>query len=668
MGCMKELDTGVSVCAHCGFDKSQYVPPEMTLPLGSVLNDGKYLIGKTLGQGGFGVTYIALDRFLKLRVAIKEYLPKSMAYRNENSMSLRWHSSMAEQKLGRDSFVKEAQKMAQMDDIPGIVRVREVFYENSTAYIVMDYVEGETLLRRLETTGALDGKACFELLRPVMDSLVEAHQQGMIHRDISPDNIMLDRRGRVWLLDMGAAKEINVAQSGQSAHPSSVAVVKNGFSPLEQYAGDPVTGKKDIGAWTDVYAMSATIFYCMSLSMLPPAPNRVLNPRLELPDIIPPNISQLLLKGLAVMPKERIQSMEELRDAFAAAVDAPDEEEEAQRQEEKQRRVEQKKQEWKRKIEEGRKRAKARQEEKAQCQHMETEYDRPENALPPGSLLANGRYQVGRVLGQGGFGITYIALDKSLDVHVAIKEYMPIGMAYRTGDSMSLHWNNSIQNRQAGRDSFVMRAQKMAKVKQIPGLVQVRNVFLQNDTAYIAMDFIDGETLGTRLRKTGKMDAKSCFYLLAPIMESLEAAHQQGIVHRDISPSNIMLDSQNRVWLLNMGPGEEMVIRNGFSPLEQYTDKTNIIGSWTDVYAMSATFFYCTSGQIPPPATDRVTTARPLEIPDTIPSKVAEVLKRGLALRPDERIQSMEELRTQLESAVNGMNLLKNFSHYWRRR
>ena len=523
MGCMKELDAGASVCPHCGFDKDKYISPEMTLPPGSVLANGKYLIGKTLGQGGFGVTYIALDRSLKLRVAIKEYLPKSMAYRNENSMSLRWHSSMAEQKLGRDSFVKEAQKMAQMDDIPGIVRVREVFYENSTAYIVMDYVEGETLLRRLEKTGALDGKACFELLRPVMDSLSEAHQQGMIHRDISPDNIMLDRRGRVWLLDMGAAKEINVAQSGQSAHPSSVAVVKNGFSPLEQYAGGSATGKKDIGAWTDVYAMSATIFYCMSLSMLPPAPNRVLNPLLELPDIIPPEIARVLLKGLAVMPKERIRSMEELRDAFAAAVGAPAPPKPLPKTKEPQLEQERQSEEY---GYDALPRLGA-----VEVYGQPQKPQKPQNALPSGSLLAYGKYQVERVLGLSGFGITYIALDKSLDVHVAIKEYMPIGMAYRTKDSASLHWKSSIQDRQSGRENFIRKARMMSKIAHISSIVQARDVFFQNDTAYIVTDFIDGETLMSRLQKIGRMDAKSCFHLLAPIMESLETAHQRGIIH-----------------------------------------------------------------------------------------------------------------------------------------
>ena len=319
INCMRPLDTDAAICPYCGFDRRRYVAPEMTLQPGNTLAHGKYLLGRTLGQGGFGVTYVALDRLLELRVAIKEYLPQNMAYRSEGSASLHWHSNVLSKQAGWESFVKEARKMAKMDQIPGIVRVREVFYENETAYIVMDYVEGETLWSRLRKTGAMDGKTCLAVLRPVMNALTEAHKNNMIHRDISPDNIMLDNQNRVWLLDMGAAKELDTTQTGDLRH-STTMVVKPGFSPLEQY-----TSGGNTGPWTDVYAMSATVLYCMSGKMPPLSTDRVLHDALEIPNAIPPTVARVLLRGLALRPEDRIQSMVELRDALETAVNAPDE-------------------------------------------------------------------------------------------------------------------------------------------------------------------------------------------------------------------------------------------------------------------------------------------------------------------------------------------------------
>ena len=219
MGCMKKWEGEVASCPHCGFDIRRYVRPENALPPGSLLANGKYLVGRVLGQGGFGITYIALDKTLDLRVAIKEYMPQNMAYRTGDSASLHWNSSIKDRQAGRNSFVREARKMAKIDQIPGVVRVREVFFENDTAYIVMDFIEGETLMSRLRKTGTMDAKNCFQLLAPIMESLEAAHQRGMIHRDISPDNIMLDNQDRLWLLDMGAAKEIELIRTSPETPP-----------------------------------------------------------------------------------------------------------------------------------------------------------------------------------------------------------------------------------------------------------------------------------------------------------------------------------------------------------------------------------------------------------------------------------------------------------------
>lgn len=307
--CMEELgELNGNFCPFCGFNAAQNPQPPEALPRESILH-GKYLIGDVLGRGGFGITYIGFDLSLESKVAIKEYYPSGSAMRREGESSLYWNSTCASQtsRLGAyDDFLKEARKMARVDSIPSIVRVRETFLENETAYIVMDYVEGETLKTRLKRDGVLTYSACYAMLRPMMEDLQKVHQLGIIHRDISPDNIMIQKDGSVKLLDLGAAKDLSKKSDGQSQ-----LVTKNGFSPAEQYMD---SGK--IGPWTDVYALCATIYYACYGKLVPQALERLDQDTLtfDLPakEAIPQNVIETLKKGLAIRAAERIQSVEEL--------------------------------------------------------------------------------------------------------------------------------------------------------------------------------------------------------------------------------------------------------------------------------------------------------------------------------------------------------------------
>lgn len=310
LGCMGELGPDEVVCKRCKFDLSQYKQPERALPLGTILHAGKYLVGRVMGQGGFGITYVGLDRTLELKIAIKEYFPTSLASRTGGTTTLIWHTSEENRENGRESFVKEARKMAKIHGIPSVVEVRDVFYENGTAYIVMDFVEGETLKDRLNESGPMDAEKCTALLQPVMTALAEAHRRGIVHRDISPDNVMIDRNGAVWLLDLGAAKELEIL-TGNSSQNSQM-VIKHGFSPLEQYASTA-----DIGSWTDVYAMCATIYYCVTGRLVPDAIDRVVDDNLAFLDLLPQELAEILRHGLALHKEDRIQNMEELLTALA---------------------------------------------------------------------------------------------------------------------------------------------------------------------------------------------------------------------------------------------------------------------------------------------------------------------------------------------------------------
>ena len=306
LGCMEDF-RGYP-CPNCGYDPGQGQKNTFSLPPQTILY-GKYLVGRVLGQGGFGITYIGWDIALERKVAIKEYYPSGQVSRVPGTKSLIWSESdpaVAARQDGLEMFLKEARKMSKVDDIPGVVRVRDLFRENDTAYIVMDFVEGETLKARLKRTGPMSWNQAKEIFQPAIRAMEQVHKAGLIHRDLSPDNIMLLPDGSVKILDLGAAKDLNVNQGA-----SSMQVAKGGFSPYEQYSQ-----RGGSGPWTDVYAMAATIYFTLTGKIPPIAIDRAEDdtiswnlPRL---DTLPRQALEALKKAMVVSAKKRTQSMEEL--------------------------------------------------------------------------------------------------------------------------------------------------------------------------------------------------------------------------------------------------------------------------------------------------------------------------------------------------------------------
>jgi len=302
---MELMDEGAETCPHCGYNQKT-AQSSLCMKPGSILY-GKYLVGRILGQGGFGMTYIGYDLKLEGKVAIKEYFPMGNATRSgEESNQVEWNTTVFDSfqwQRGCENFLKEARRMEKMSSFSNIVRVRDTFTENGTAYIVMDYIEGETLKKRLERTGIMTFRECMKLFAPLMESLARMHEKGFIHRDISPDNIMIRKDGNAFLLDFGAAKDLSFSRGLPSQQ-----VVKNGFSPLEQYQEE---GK--LGPWTDVYALCATIYYCITGKVPPSATDRLTNDSLDFPNLkepMPPNIVMALKDGLAVRADKRIQNID----------------------------------------------------------------------------------------------------------------------------------------------------------------------------------------------------------------------------------------------------------------------------------------------------------------------------------------------------------------------
>ena len=306
--CPKCMTPGEAVpCPRCGFDYRTHPQPEYALPYRFLLKD-RYRVGKVLGQGGFGITYVGWDEMLDQKVAIKEYYPSGQVMRSSSNMgtSLLWNTTAQAAELrknGMDSFIREAQKMARVRDIREVVHVTDIFYANDTAYIVMDYVEGQTLKTLLERRGTLSWQDGGPIFLRAISAMDQVHAKGMIHRDLSPDNLMIQPDGSVRILDLGAAKDLSV-----NSGASSMLVAKGGFSPLEQY-----TQRGSSGPHSDVYAMAATMYYSFTGVMPPPAMDRVEQDglRWDLPQLraLPPQVLNALRQAMTLLAKDRTQTM-----------------------------------------------------------------------------------------------------------------------------------------------------------------------------------------------------------------------------------------------------------------------------------------------------------------------------------------------------------------------
>ena len=311
--CMSQISPG-QFCPNCGADPASYQPSSHHFPLGYLLQN-RYLVGRVLGEGGFGITYLGLDITLGLRVAIKEYFPNVFVHR-ETSVSLDVTCYAGEKRAlyekGRNQFLQEARVMARFDSFAEIVRVLDFFPANNTAYIVMELLTGDTLRTVLARQGRIPAKYLFEIMEPVLRAMNAMHGAGIIHRDISPDNIMLLNSGQVKLLDFGCARDVD------EDHTMTV-MLKHGYAPMEQYTSH------NQGPWTDVYALCATIYHCLTGQTPPRALERMaaqdpLIPPNRLGAALTPEQEQALLRGLAVEPKHRWQSMSGLYAALYGTV------------------------------------------------------------------------------------------------------------------------------------------------------------------------------------------------------------------------------------------------------------------------------------------------------------------------------------------------------------
>ncbi len=281
--------------------------------------------------------------------------------------------------------------------------------------------------------------------------------------------------------------------------------------------------------------------------------------------------------------------------------------------------------------------------------------------LPPGTMLQE-RYWIGMMIGFGGFGITYKAYDTKLNVIVAIKEYYPAGLVNRVYGSTRIQNNSNdrISEFDSGLEHFIEEARNIAKFSEHSNIVKVYHFFRENHTGYIVMEYLDGISMKYFLEvnggKTSILYAKE---IVLAIAQALKALHKEGILHRDVSPDNIFLCSDGKIKLIDFGSsrlsknreGErDVIVKPGYAPPEQYEKQGNQ-GTWTDVYALGATFYRAVTGQVPIESVDRQRTdcmIQPCEYDVEIPVYVESIILKAMALDVKDRFEKVEDLEEVL--------------------
>ncbi|MCC8150442.1 MAG: serine/threonine protein kinase [Lachnospiraceae bacterium] len=316
--CVKPVDDDEArYCPDCGGNLA-WTAGETQMPVGTLLEGTllSYRLGGARGQGGFGVTYTALEQEHGVRVAIKEYFPIRCALRNPDQ-SVSAKSGMEEEfEKGYDNFFKEVRRLAGIRPLDSVVHVKDCFKTGGTAYLVMEYLDGVPLFHKLQEMG---GKIPANDLLPKLPALIRdlagLHEEGILHRDISPDNILWMTDDTLKLIDFGSARSME-------GDKSMTVLLKHGFAPIEQYL------TKGQGTYTDVYALAATIYYALTGVIPPSAVDRLEDPYLKTPlefgSDLTRSQNEAIIRGLAIQPNERIQTMDDFAAAFFAS--SPDEE------------------------------------------------------------------------------------------------------------------------------------------------------------------------------------------------------------------------------------------------------------------------------------------------------------------------------------------------------
>ncbi|MEM4723487.1 MAG: serine/threonine-protein kinase [Candidatus Hadarchaeum sp.] len=313
--CGTVVKEGTIICPTCGVNISSTLGGAATLPLGTKLQNGRYTIGKVLGQGGFGITYLGGDTRLSRPVAIKEFFPEGC--QRNGTMVQPTRITPSDFTKMRERFLEEARLLARLNH-PGIVKVYDFFEENNTGYMVMEYLKGKSLSKFVKKRGGrLSEQEAVGLILKVCEGLEVVHREGYLHRDIKPENIFVCDDGRVVLIDFGAAREFVATRARKHT-----VILTSGFAPLEQYSE-----RAKRGAYTDIYALSATLYYLLTGEVPVDAAARMSGVKLkdvrELNSQVSDRVAKAVMSGLEMEVDKRPQSVREFVDILTKGKKKP---------------------------------------------------------------------------------------------------------------------------------------------------------------------------------------------------------------------------------------------------------------------------------------------------------------------------------------------------------
>ncbi len=567
------------------------------LAIGTTLYNGKYRIESVMEEGGLGITYKATSIQLGIYVTVKELYLVGKCNRNENQEVV-VKSNLASKRFEdyKVKFVAEGRALAQFKH-PNLIQVRDIVEENNTVYLIMDYVEEQTLEVYVRERENLPEEEALIHIRQVANALQEVHKKGLLHKDVRPSNILITKKGKPVLVGMG--------MTGQFVQqPEETGVQAPNYAPMEQYIAQ-YTKKDDSGPYSDVYGIAATLYYCLIGEHPSSAINRQhedLTPPKHINDSISDATNQAVLKGMAEKAENRYQTMEEFINAIT---------------------------------------------DKNNLQNQ--------SALPTGTRLLGGKYRIDKVMGYGGFGITYQATLLSLNSRLVIKELFLPGYCARDEQNKVVLLSLSQFDFNEFKRNFAEEGKKLAQVSH-PNIVKVQDVIEENNTVYLVTDYVEGHPLQDYIDKKGPISEAEGLIYIRQIGEGLAALHNIGVLHKDIRPANLIITRSKQAVLVGLGINKEKFPNNnnsqamGFAPLEHYSAEMNL-DRYSDVYSLAATLYYALIGARPVSAFDRYYKNVSLlkDLNPEISDKTSNAVNKGIAMKASERYQQIEDFLSDLE-------------------
>lgn len=622
MVCMTDKGTA-AVCPRCGFTESAEAASPTHLPPRTLLQ-ARYVVGRVLGEGGFGITYLGWDETLALRVAIKEFLPHYLATRSADRVSVQvhQHEKVGEFAYGLEKFLDEARLLARFADHPGIVAVRDFFAAHRTGYLVMNYLDGMTFQDYLTRQGGRIGlDQALSILLPVMDTLEEIHAAGLLHRDISPDNLFLPTGKPAKLIDFGAAR----AALGERSCSLSV-IVKPGYAPEEQYRS-----RGQQGPWTDLYALGATFYCALTGQRPPPAPDRfyqdTLLPPSALGALLPPAAESILLKALAVRAEQRFQAVGEFRAALEWALEGAGTADRA----------------------------------------MTTPSATP--ALPiaveePGSARSEtlkDRYWLAKKLEQNEWGTTFLAVDQETRQQCLIKQFS----LRRAEDWKSI-------------ELFEREAKTLEHLDH-PHIPKYLDYFAEerqgDQHLFLVREYVPGKTLAQCMADGRHFTEQEVVAIARTLTEVLCYLHQFSppLIHRDIKPDSILLSQDQQLYLVDFGavqdrlrPGEGFTVAGTFDYMPPEQKKGKAVPA-SDIYSLGATLIHLLS-RIPPSRLRDKDQRLQFRSQVNISREFGRILEKMVEPRLERRHQTAMDLRADLHKAdvaIQQGQTAKAFDRRW---